>query len=328
MRLLVLGGTRFVGRALVDAALVRGHEMTLFHRGRHDPGPADVENVHGDRGGDLAELGDRRWDVAIDTSGYLPPHVRASAGLLADRVEHYTFVSSVSVYRDFEERGMDEGAPVRTPPEPEPEELDMELYGELKVGCERAAEAAMPGRVLVVRPGLVVGPRDYMDRFPYWCRRIARGGEVLAPGEPGRRVQLVDVRDLADWMLDMAEGRRVGTFNATGPAEPLTMAGMLESVRAAAGGDVRFTWIPDDFLLREGVGPWEEMPFWVPDEAQGVLSMDVSRAVGAGLRFRPVRETARDVLAWLPGREGEPEVESGIPAGRESELLRAWNGSR
>ena len=265
-------------------------------------------------------------DAAIDTSGYLPRAARASAELLADSVGHYTFVSSISAYEDFARTGIDEDAPALEPPNPEPEEMSWELYGGLKVGCERAVGAALPGRALVVRPGMIVGPHDYTDRFPYWCRRVAEGGDVLAPGDPEQQVQLIDARDLAGWMVRMAEEGRTGVLNATGPEYELTMRGMLEGIREATGSDARFVWASEEFLLDAGVEPWEEMPFWVPKEMAGILSVDVGRAVGAGLVFRPLEETVRDV----PGPEAEvPEVEigAGIPPEREEELLRAWRGS-
>jgi 2'-hydroxyisoflavone reductase len=325
--LLVLGGTRFLGRHLVEAALGRGHRVTLFNRGESNPGLfSGVEELRGERGGDLSPLRGRRWDAAVDTSGYLPREVSNSAELLAGSVGHYTFVSSISVYESFALTGLDEDAPVLEPPDPEPEKMSWEHYGGLKVGCERAAEAAMPGRTLVVRPGMVVGPHDYTDRFPYWRRRVAEGGEVLAPGDPEQQVQLIDARDLAGWMVRMAEGGRTGVYNATGPEERLTMRGMLEGIREATGSDARFAWASEEFLLDAGVEPWGEMPFWVPREMAGILSVDVRRAVGAGLVFRPLGETVRDA----PGPDGaRPEVEigAGIPREREEELLRAWRGS-
>ncbi len=327
MDLLVLGGTRFLGRHLVAAALERGHRITLFNRGESNPGLfPEVEELWGERGGGLSPLRGRRWDAVVDTSGHLPRQVRHSAGLLAGSVGHYTFVSSISVYGDFGRTGIDEDAPVLEPPDPEPEVMSWELYGGLKVGCERAAEAEMPGRTLVVRPGMIVGPHDYTDRFPYWRRRVAEGGEVLAPGDPERQVQLIDARDLAAWMLEMAEGGRTGVYNATGPEDRLTMRGMLEGIRQAMGSDARFVWASEEFLLGAGVEPWEELPFWVPGEMAGILAVDVGRAIGAGLAFRPLEETAQDV----PGPEEERpevEIEAGISREREERLLRAWRGS-
>jgi 2'-hydroxyisoflavone reductase len=327
VEVLILGGTRFLGRHLAEEALERGHRVTLFNRGQSDPGLfSEVEELWGERGGDLSPLRGRTWDAAIDTSGYLPREVRHSAELLAGSVGHYTFVSSISVYESFAHTGTDEDAPVLEPPDPEPEDLDWELYGGLKVGCERAAEAAMPGRVLVVRPGMIVGPHDYTDRFPYWRRRVAEGGEVLAPGDPEEQVQLIDARDLAAWMLRMAEEGHTGVYNATGPEHRLTMRGMLEGIREATGSDARFAWASEEFLLAAGVKPWEEMPFWVPREMAGILAVDVGRAVEAGLVFRPLGETVRDV----PGPDAarpEVEIEAGISREREEELLRAWRGS-
>jgi 2'-hydroxyisoflavone reductase len=325
--LLILGGTRFLGRHLARAALERGDRVTLFNRGVSGPGLfPEVEALRGDRGGDLSALRGRRWDAAIDTSGYLPREVRASAGLLAGTVGHYTFVSSISVYENFSRWGLDEDAPVLAPPNPEPEEPDWERYGESKVGCERAAEAAMPGRTLVIRPGMIVGPHDYTNRFPYWCRRVAEGGEILAPGDPDRPVQLIDGRDLAGWMLRMAEERRTGVFNATGPAHEITMGGMLERIREATGSDARFVWASEEWLLGAGVKPWEELPLWVPEEMAGILSVSVYGAVGAGLAFRPLTRTVRDTLE---GDAGGPSAElaAGMTRGREGELLRAWRGS-
>jgi len=324
MDLLILGGTRFLGRHLVEAALGRGHRVTLFNRGKSNPGLfPEIEELRGERGGDLSALRGRRWDAAIDTSGYLPREVRTSTGLLADAVDHYTFVSSISVYEDFGRAGLNEEAHVLDPPDPEPEELDLELYGGLKVGCEREAEVAMPGRTLLVRPGMIVGPHDYTDRFPYWCRRVAQGGDVLAPGDPEQQVQLIDARDLAGWMLRMAEDQRTGVYNATGPDRRLTMRGMLEGIRDATGSDARFVWASEEFLLDAGVKPWEEMPFWVPREMAGILAVDVERAVGAGLAFRPLAETVSGTLGADVGSTAV-EFDAGISRERERGLLRAW----
>ena len=325
MKLLILGGTKFLGRYLAEAAIERGHEVSLFNRGRTGPDLfPEAETLLGDRESDLSALRGRSWDAAIDTSGHLPCTVHNSAGLLADAVDHYTFVSSISVYPHPLTPDTGENASVLEPSDPEPTEFDPELYGELKVGCERAAEEEMPGRVLIVRPGLIVGPHDDSGRFTYWCRRVMRGGEVLAPGHPNREVQLVDVRDLAGWMLRMAEERKTGVYNATGPRDILTMGEMLESLRAATGSDARFTWVPEEFLLDAEVGPWQELPLWLPEEMNGMLAVNVSKAVRARLTFRPLQETARDTLAWEEDRDEEPEMEAGISRGREEELLKSW----
>lgn len=325
MKLLVLGGTRFVGRHLVEAALAHGHEVSIFHRGRHTPGfSADLEALRGDRRGDLSALRGRRWEAVVDTSGYAARDVRASAELLADAVEHYTFVSSISVYSDFSRIGMGETAPVEAP-DATGAEVTPQAYGGMKVACEQVVLSVFAGRSAVVRPGLIVGPHDYMDRFPYWCRRIGAGGEVLAPGDPERPVQLIDARDLAEWMVRLAGARHPGVFNATGPAEPLSMRALLEGIREGVGSDARFTWVTEEFLLAAGVGEWEEMPFWVSENLVGVLAVDVSRAVAAGLAFRPVQESARDTRAWQLTGATAPEVSSGLAPERERELLRRWH---
>ena len=329
MRLLILGGTVFLGRHLVDAALARGHAVTTFTRGQHSAElPPAVERLRGDRDGDLAALRGRRWDAAIDTSGFLPRVVGASAELLADTVGHYTFISSVSAYRDFSAPGMDERAPVATLEDPHVEEVTGDTYGALKALCEQTAEAALAGRVLVVRPGLIVGPYDPTDRFTYWPHRVARGGEVLAPGRPDRPVQFIDARDLANWIIRMAEAGRVGTYNATGPAAPLAMGRLLEECRAASGGDATFTWVGDEFLLAQEVGVWMDLPLWIPESAAdhaGFLAVSCGRAIAAGLTFRPLRETVRDTLAWDAARPADHDWKAGLRPEREAELLAAWH---
>lgn len=335
MKLLVLGGTKFVGRHVVEAALARGDEVTLFNRGLHNAELyPEAEKLRGDRDGGLGALRGRRWDAVVDTSGYVPRVVRASAEALADSVGLYVFVSSVSAYADFS-RPVDEGSPTGTLTDESTEEVTGATYGPLKALCERAAEEAMPGRVLGVRAGLIVGPYDPTGRFTYWTERVARGGEVLAPAPPGRQVQFVDARDLSGWMLRMAEARRAGVFNASGPGYPLTMGDFLEACREGCGSDARFTWVGEQFLLDAGVEPWGGLPLWLPESAEShrfFLSVNCERAVAAGLTFRPVAETARDTLAWQ--RAGSPGMAADAPnsvqsatlaAGRERELLEAWH---
>jgi 2'-hydroxyisoflavone reductase len=323
VRILVLGGTLFVGRHLVEAALGRGHEVTLFNRGRTRPGLfPDVETLHGDRdAGDLEALRGRRWDAVVDTSARVPRWVRDAAGLLAGSVEHYTFVSSCSVYADTSRPGTDEAAPVHTLADESVEEItSAEVYGALKVLCERAAEEAMPGRVLSVRAGLIVGPYDPSGRFTYWVHRIARGGEVLAPEPRDQPVQLVHGRDLAEWMLDMAERRDAGVFNATGPERPLTMSALLEAIREASGSDARLAWADERFLVESGVEAWSDLPLWlapgVNAESASFLAVDVRKALAAGLRFRPLAATIRETLE---GAETTPAA--GLDPARERELL-------
>lgn len=324
MKLLVLGGTQFVGRALVEAALERGHEVSVFHRGRHQATfSREVEALHGDRAGDLSALRGRRWDAVIDTSGYAYRHVYATAKLLAEQVEHYTFISTISVYADWSEHGITESARLR-PADWKSLEWSGKTYGPMKVACEEAVRQLLPERHLVVRPGIIVGPDDYTDRFPYWCRRVARGGEVLCAGEPDRPVQWIDARDLGAWTVQATEARARGPFNATGPARPTPLLGMLEGIRDAAGSDARFTWVPEDFLLRHGSDPGRDFPFYAPPEGTGVFAVDSRRAIEAGLTFRPLDETVRDTLAW-DGQRRDDERRAGLPPEREQALLRAWH---
>jgi len=317
VRLLVLGGTKFLGRAIVEDALAGGHEATIFHRGRTNRGLFGdrVEELFGDRDGGLAPLEGGRWDAAVDTSGYFPRIVRASAELLAGRADHYTFVSSVSVYADLS-AGPDEESPLATLEDKTIEELGDEYqhYGGLKALCEREVKRAFGGRASIVRPGLIVGPHDPNDRFTYWPRRLRRGGEILAPGPPERPAQFVDVRDLAAWIVRMAEERRTGVFNATNEGVPFG--------DVLAGADV--TWVDDPFLTEQGVGEWMELPLWIADPAwAGMQAVDVARAVAAGLRFRPVEETVRDTADWDETR-GDYEPQAGLAPERERELLEAW----
>lgn len=321
MKILVLGGTVFLGRHVVAAALARGHELTLFNRGRQNPQLfPEVEKLRGDRDGDLSALRGRRFDAVLDTSGYRPEQLRAMAEVLGDTVEHYTFISTMSIYRQFPPgRSMDEDAPLGE---------GNDGYGPLKARSEEAIEAALPERVAHVRPGLIVGPCDPTDRFTYWPRRVARGGDVLAPGRPERPVQLIDARDLAEWCVRLAEERRTGFFNAIGPASTLTMEQMLDACRSATGSAARFIWVPDDDLIAAQVKPWSELPLWIPEsdpDFGGLLLADNRRALAAGLVFRPLADTVLATLEW-DRREGAESSDSPIRVApmvpeREVELL-------
>jgi 2'-hydroxyisoflavone reductase len=324
MRVLILGGTRFVGRHLTEAALAAGHQVTLFHRGRTNPDLfPEAEHLHGDRGKDLAALAGRRWNVAIDVNGYLPRDVRAAAELLAGAVERYVFISTVSVYADFKTPGIREYAAVEEPApgDAEAREVPPGGYGRLKVLCERFVEAAFPERALIVRPCIVVGPWDHTGRFAYWVERASRDGEALAPGRPDRPVELIDARDLAAWVVKMADRHAVGTFNAAGPEETLTMREMLEACRAATGGSgggAAFTWVDDRFLEENEVA----LPFWYPEETDGYDLVDNRRAVAQGLTFRPLTRTIRDVHAWVAEDRQAREPDEFLPPEREAGLLR------
>ena len=328
-----MGGTLFLGRHVVDVALERGHEVTLFNRGVTAPGLfADVEEIHGDREHDLDLLAGRTWDAVIDTSGYVPRVVRAGAERLREAAERYTFVSSISVYGTYEEPGVAEDAAV--PPLPEPGSEDVErYYGELKAACEQEVQGVFGQRALIARPGLIVGPYDPTERFTYWVARMAEGGRVLAPGAPGQPVQLIDARDLAAWLIDRSDG---GVFNLTGPAAPLSFGEMLECIRATVNPAAEIAWVDEAALADADVEPWSDLPLWldVPrhPELRGFLAADISRALTAGLRLRPLEETIADTLAWVRerGPGGPPLKTIGVtipPAGlsrtRERELLVA-----
>lgn len=297
MDLLVLGGTVFVGRAIVDAALARGHTVTVFHRGEHgEQAHPQVEHVHGDRKTDLALLDGRRWDAVVDTCGFDAATVGSSARHLSASVGHYGFVSSVSVYKDWPAVSVDETGALKESHDEE------DQYGAGKVAAERAAEAAMPGRVLVSRPGLIAGPYENIGRLPYWLRRIAMGGEVLAPGEPDEPRQWIDARDLAEFHVHCAEERTVGVFNTVGPPGQFTMRELLETCRDVTGGDATFTWVDGKTIVANGLKPWVELPVWLWDGDEDVSqtwNVDVSKARAAGLTARSLRETVEDTWAWV-----------------------------
>ncbi len=336
MKLLVLGGTKFLGRHVVETALARGDEVTIFNRGLHNAELyPEVEKLRGDRDGGLGVLRGRRWGAVVDTSGYVPRVVRASAEALADAVDFYVFISSMSVYAD-NRRPNDEGSPVGTIADESIEEVTGETYGPLKALCERAAEETLPGRVLNVRAGLIVGPYDPTGRFTYWTERVASGGEVLAPAPRERQIQFADARDLSEWILRMIDARRAGVFNAAGPDYTLTMGDFLEACRDASDSDARFTWVDEKFLLDNGVEPWGTLPLWLPESDEQhrfFLAQNCERAFDAGLTFRPAADTARDTLAWQ--RAGSPGLVVGasnsaqsytLKPERERELLDEWHG--
>ena len=300
MDFLVIGGTVFVGRAIVDAALARGHRVTLFHRGQHgEDAHPDVEHVHGDRATDLGLLDGRAFDAVIDTCGFDAGTVGTSARRLSSSVGHYGFVSSVSVYKDWPAVAVDETGGVKESADEE------DQYGAGKVAAERAAEAAMPGRVLVSRPGLITGPYENIGRLPYWLSRIAEGGEVLAPGTPDEGRQWIDSRDLAEFHVRCAELGTVGVFNAVGPPGQFTMAELLATCRDVTGSDATFTWVDGATVVDAGISPWTELPIWSWDAKEDVSqtwNVDISRARAAGLTARPVRETVE--ATWESMRGG------------------------
>jgi len=318
VRLLLLGGPKFLGRAVIDAALERNHEVTQFNRGRTGAGLyPDVPRILGDRDGGLDGLRGGEWDAVVDTSGYLPRLVGASAELLKDAVGHYVFVSSISVYASFAEI-VDERAPVGQLSEPGSEDIGKD-YGALKALCEQAVGGLLRGRATAVRAGLVVGPHDPTGRFSYWPHRVARGGDVLVPGPAWRPVQLVDVRDLAAWIVRACEERPGGAFNATGAT---TMGAVLDAARRVAASSIRGVEVDDAFLTDQGVGEWMELPLWVDtrnEDRRRFLEVDTSRATAAGLTFRPLDDTVAATLEHAALVDGV-----GLAPERERELLAAW----
>jgi 2'-hydroxyisoflavone reductase len=336
LRILILGGTGYLGPATIEAALARGHKVAMFNRGKTRPDlfPA-VERFQGDRdpkkGEGLKALEKGEWDVVIDNSAYYPRMVTASASLLAGKCKRYIIISSISAYKEPNPEHGDETAPLATLADPAVEEMGKEFqnYGGLKALCEQAAEKAMPGRVAVIRPGYIVGPDDPSGRFTYWPVRMDRGGEVAVPGAPDDPVQIIDVRDLGAWLVRLAEDGTTGVFNATGPERKLPWGRLVEACRAAGSAKPKLTWIPADFIVKqEGL----EFPIWAPfqGETKGFHTWSNARALAAGLRFRPATETARDTLAWYKTQEkmekGRVKL-AGPSAEEEVKLLAAWKAS-
>src|SRR2546423_2576624 len=338
LRILILGGTGFTGPYQVQYALNRGHKVTTFNRGKTHPGelPGEVEQLVGDRNGNLDALKNRKWDVVIDNASTLPAWVRDAAQILKGNVERYVFISTISVYGDVK-TGPDENAPTEKYEGPDPYQETLEAmkasgyktYGPLKALSEKEAEKWFPNKSLIIRPGLIVGPRDETDRFTYWPVRIDRGGEVLAPGDPKDPVQFIDGRDLAEWTIRMMENGETGIYNATGPAKELGVGGMLDGIKSALNSNATFTWADAEFLKQQKVEAWSDMPGWAGDEL-GLSRTNISRALAKGLTFRPVADTARDALTWFKAQkpERQTKLKAGLTAEREAEVLAALHKSK
>ena len=336
MKILIIGGTKFVGRHLINAALEKGHAVTIFHRGKHSPASLPkVDQILGDRNTDLKKLRGHKWDAVIDTCGYLPVHVKASAEALKDSTDSYVFISSISAYSDFSKANFDEDASLALLTSDQKailEEIDPlqdlnayalgEMYGALKVLCEEAAARCFPDNCLIIRPGLIVGEFDWTDRFTYWVTRIADGGEVLAPGNPDSYVQFIEARDLAEWTIGMIEKGETGIYNATGEPFGLTFGQMLGEIKAVTKSNAAFRWVDDDFMVEHEVAPWSDMPVYLPDtsETKGFSAANIDRARAKGLKFRALRETIAKTFEWR--KSVRSEIRAGLSSDREKQLLQ------
>ncbi len=330
MNILVIGGTQFLGRHLVNVALERGHTVTLFNRGNRNPFP-QLETIKGDRdpdkGNGLEALKHRDFDAVIDPSGYVPRIVKASAELLKDHTQHYTFISSISVYAGFAQPTA-EDAPLAKLEDETAEAVTGETYGGLKVLCEQAAESVFPGQTLNIRPGLIVGEFDPTDRFTYWVDRVARGGTVLVPGTPALETQFIDAADLATWTIRMVEQNTTGIFNATGNTS--TIGQVLETIKTNLEADANFEYVPDTFLLEQLINPWmgeNSLPLWIPSSDEGSSNfarVPIQKALEKHLGFRPLEYTVRDTHEFVKSRGTDYVWKSGLTPEKELELLETW----
>jgi 2'-hydroxyisoflavone reductase len=328
MKILIIGGGKFVGRAAAEAALARGHSVTLFNRGKTTlevlPG---AEWIRGDRDGDLAILDGRTWDAVIDTCAYFQRQVEALLRALKGRLGQYLLISSVSVYADLAEPDRDESGALHPPLVGAEEKVTAESYGPFKVMCEKSALEWGPASTLLVRPGIIVGPYDPTGRFSYWVQRIAAGGGVLAPGDPDVPLQVIDVRDLAAWMVEMAEANTAGCFNTVGPRNPLTWGRMFETAATALGVRVEPTWVDDTFIEERKVGEQTQLPLYIPRDSPGfrhMFQVSGKAAFEKGLKLRALGETIADTLGWLRGPHCADAKKVGLSREIEAQLLAAW----
>jgi len=329
MKILILGGTIFVGRHIVEAALARGHEVTLFNRGRTGSNLFDsVERISGDRSESLEALKARHWDVIIDTSGYVPRVVQKSCEALQNNCESYVFISTGSVYKDKSKPGISEDNEILEPKDPDASEWTDDTYGELKAGCEVMVRNVFAERALIIRPGVVVGPHDPTDRFTYWPVRIKAGGKVLAPGASDRPIQFIDGRDLGTWTIFLSESKATGIFNAIGPDYRLTMSKFLDTCKTVADSKAELIWVSDQKLFEHKVEAWTEMPFWIPEnsETSGMALRNNSKGIQAGLTFRPLPETIADTLEWWQREKSDSSLKAGLSKEREAELINTVIG--
>jgi len=322
LKILILGGTSFLGPHLVQELQQKGHEVTLFNRGNQSSDFSNVEQLRGDRDGNLEALKGRNWDAIIDTSGHLPRIVRDSSKLLANSTKHYTFISTIGVYQDFHKQNIDESYPVAKLDDEKNEEITEKTYGALKAACEEVIQNYFPNNCLIIRSGLIVGPLDPTDRFSYWPIRIGEGGEILAPGSPTQLLQFIDVRDLAKWIVAMVEQQAIGTYNVTGPSTPLNFEQLLQSCQRISNKNASITWVSEDFLINHQVQDWVELPLWLSYKRHmpGFLNVNINKALQAGLTFRPLHETLSAIIAWDKSR-GSKKGQIGLNPEKEKSLL-------
>lgn len=326
MNILILGGTIFLGKHIVNAALAKNHTVTLFNRGKHNPEWfPDLEKIKGDREVDLSGLKGRKFDAVIDTCGYVPGVVKRSAEFLRDSAGHYTFISSISVYNDFKKLNMNENSPVGVVTDGNFSEMTMENYGPLKALCEKEVTDVFGDDASIVRSGLIVGDGDFSDRFTYWVRRIANGGKVIIPVSKVNNVQFIDVKDLADWTLKMCEEKISGVYNSTGPLDTLSLNDFTAKCKDFSGSDAEFIYMDEKFLLDENVVPFRDLTLWLPEEDAGVNNIDITKAKKAGLTIRPLEDTFKDTIQYDLSRGPDFKLRTGLSEEKESELLEKWD---
>ncbi|HQY21076.1 MAG TPA: epimerase [Ignavibacteria bacterium] len=325
MNLLILGGTIFLGKHIVNAAIENGHTVTLFNRGQHNPEWfPDLEKIKGDRDGDLSGLKGRKFDGVIDTCGYIPRIVRKSAEFLKDSTGHYTFISSISVYNNDDVPGSNENSETGVITDDNVEKMTMENYGPLKVLCENEVMDVFGENSSIVRSGLIVGDGDFSDRFTYWIHRISKGGKVIVPVSKINNVQFIDVKDLAEWTLKLTEEKISGVFNSTGPLEALSLNTFVNKCKEFSGSDAEFIYMDEKFLLDEGVIPYQDLTLWLPEDSFGMNNVDISKAKNAGLKIRPLEKTLKDTAEYDLTRGPDFKLRTGLSDEKEKELLEKW----
>ena len=332
MKILVIGGTRFLGYYIVKSALRAGHDVTIFNRGVSSKEVPDrVKFIKGDRTkkSDIEKLTKQNWDLVIDTCGYVPDDIELLAGILKNNIDKYLFVSSISVYDSNQRNGsVTEDAPVlKLPIDADPNERTFQYYGEKKALCEKKVIHYFGDNSIIIRPGLIVGPRDQTYRFPYWVERVSEGGQILAPGNQDASVQVIDVRDLADWIIKLGKNDKTGIYNATGPEEIMTFQSFFEECRKILNMECSFTWVDEKFLLEKEVGEWIEIPLWLSEENSELFDADFSKAINTGLTFRPISETIQDTYDWFKDFEKEDFRSKALTREKEKQLLEDWKQS-